>query len=253
MDQIKHFLSAWINIYYAPKEALSHIGEKPEQHKVWFPVLILVLATLATAMLTADLSREYQRELLMNSDKYSSEQKAEISKRFEEPVHPAMIALPVIGWSLGSIAALAGIYLFIGNFFGGGHTRFWTVASVIAHISLIDVLAMAIKTPLMLIQETALVDTSLALLFPERDLSNIWYQAAMQFDLFIIWKLILLIIAFQALYHFSAKKSTALVLPVWLTFRALAFIMLHLSSGKDLTTKSVFVCPLGMYKFWRIK
>ncbi|HDR03720.1 MAG TPA: hypothetical protein ENN84_00545 [Candidatus Marinimicrobia bacterium] len=230
MKQVLSFLNAWINIYLAPRQSFSVIKSEPEKHKVWLPLLLLLAASLTTGLLTADLTKDYQRELLMNSDKYSSEQKEEIAKRFEAPVNPAMIAMPVIGWSLISIAALAGIYLFVGNFFGGGQIRYWTMASIIAYVSLIDVLAAAIKTPLMLIQQNALIDTSLALIFPVRDLGNIWYQAAMQFDLFLVWKLILLIIAFQTFFGFSRKKSIALVLPVWLSFRLIAFLMLQLSS-----------------------
>ncbi|KUK52398.1 MAG: hypothetical protein XD77_1278 [Marinimicrobia bacterium 46_47] len=103
----------------------------------------------------------------------------------------------------------------MGNFFGGGNAKYMTILATALHISMVDVLAGAVKIPLMLAQKTMLVHSSLAMFFSDFDLSDIWFRIAMQADIFKIWKWILWIIAFKVIYKYSSKKAFVLTGIIW--------------------------------------
>jgi hypothetical protein len=113
----------------------------------------------------------------------------------------------------------------MGNFFGGGNAKYMTLLATALHISLVDVLASAVKIPIMLAQKTMMVHTSLAMFFSDFDLSDIWFRIAMQVDIFKIWKWILWIIAFKVIYSYSGKKAFILTGIIWFLGAVITIIL----------------------------
>ncbi|MDD3807717.1 MAG: YIP1 family protein [Candidatus Marinimicrobia bacterium] len=204
------------NVFFNPEKTFSSLGEKITWKDLWFPVLLLVLASMVTIQLTHPIQVKESTQMIARLDNLTDQQKEVMLQRLSPDKVP--IQNLIMGGLTPIISAffIAVIYLFVGNFFGGGYAKYITLLATTLYISMVDVLASIVKVPIMLAQQTMMVHTSLAMFFPDFDLGNVWFRLAMQVDIFKIWKWILWIIAFKVIYHYSPKKAFILTGIIWL-------------------------------------
>ncbi len=213
------------NVFFNPEKTFSSFEEKINWKDLWLPVLLLVLVSMITIQLTHPIQVKESRQMINRMDNLSEQQKEAMLQRLSTD------KVPVQNVILGGVTPIiyaffiAVVYLFVGNFFGGGYAKYMTLLATALHISMVDVLAGIIKVPLMLAQKTMIVHTSLAMFFSDFDLSDIWFRIAMQADIFKIWKWILWIIAFKVIYNYSGKKALILTGIVWLLGAVLTIII----------------------------
>ncbi|MGC9512694.1 MAG: YIP1 family protein [Fidelibacterota bacterium] len=214
-----------LDVFVNPERTFVSFQEKITWKDLWLPVLLLVLVSMLTIQLTYPIQVKESRQMITRMDNLTDQQKEAMLQRISTN------EVPVQNMILGGITPLiyaffiAVIYLFMGNFFGGGNAKYMTMLATALHISMVDVLASIIKIPLMLAQKTMMVHTSLAMFFSDFDLSDIWFRIAMQVDIFKIWKWILWIIAFKVIYQYSGKKAFILTGIIWLLGAVLTIII----------------------------
>jgi len=206
-----------IGIFASPKETFTEINKKP----TWLvPFIIIILVTLISQYLVMDITFQDQIEV-MKARGMSQEQIGQAQERMEGPMkYIGFIAAPVgilIIWLI-----LAGILLFTGNTIMGGKAKFKNVLAVVSWSGIIGIVQSALYTYLVISNGSRFgVTTSLAILLPAPQVGEsqtLLYRILSRFDIFTIWSLILWIIGLSVVYNFSTKKSTTMVLSLWVIY-----------------------------------
>jgi|GEM_PF-842317 len=227
-DFLLPLIRVW-NVFFDPVNTFESLKNRITWKDLWLPAVIILIATLITIQLTYPVQIRESRQMIMRMDNLTDQQKDALLERVSEDKLP--VRNMIIGGITPFVTALfiAAVYLFVGNFFGGGYAKYLMILAVTLHINMIDVLAGVVKVPLMIAQKTMMVHTSLAILFDKADLSSVWFRIAMQADLFRVWKLILWVIAFKVIYKYSTQKSLLLTGLIWVLASVIMIILQGLS------------------------
>ena len=135
-----------------------------------------------------------------------------------------MSDVPPLGILIGKVSTLAVLAaaaaigpllvallaLFWGNFIFGGKARFRQVFSLALYGGIITAFGRLLVAPLMLYKHTTAVSLSLAALLPTPQSANnpgVLYTLLSQFDVFIIWELIVVGIGLSVIYGISRNKG----------------------------------------------
>jgi len=225
------FTYRFMNVFLKPSAAFQSIKAKMTWKQTIIPIIILILVSMIGYKLMLPVTVVEAEKRITKVERLTNEQKTEQIQKTEKrmngpiPYIGIVISQPII------IIVIGAIFLFFGNIIGGGKTETLKMIGVALYVQMLDIVASIIKIPLMLSQRTVDVQTSLALLFPEVDKSNVFYNIAAQFDIFTIWKIILWIIAFEIIYKYSAKKSSYLVIPIWVIIAAVSVFFSSMNFG----------------------
>jgi hypothetical protein len=118
---------------------------------------------------------------------------------------------------IGGILALlltpliaAAFAAFWGNFVFAGKARFKLLLSIMLYGEIIHALGLLVALPMVLAKKTILVGLSLGVLAVDQGPSSLLYLALSKIDLFIIWEIIAIGIAFSVVYPFSRNKGYVL-------------------------------------------
>ncbi len=218
-------VSRIINLFISPSKTFEALIAKPD----WVtPIVISVILFLITGILLKDVIQAEQvkatRESIMKNDKIEASQKEQIIEQSTS----MMKKFWVVGYAVGLVVVMAmyfGAALFLrigGNNIMGGSAGYMQVLSIFAYSSLIDVVAAAVKVPLMVINQTMRVDTGLGMLAAEDATRTALYAFLSKFDIFSFWQITVLIIGLSMLYKFSKGKTAGLVIGLWLLYVLLA-------------------------------
>jgi len=114
------------------------------------------------------------------------------------------------------LVVIAAVIWFAGNFLLGGESAFMPLLGVSAYTSLIDIIASAIKVPLVISQQTTQIYTGLALFLEQNN--SFFFRFAKTLDLFALWKVILLSIGLGVIYKVKTSKAFWIVFIIWLIY-----------------------------------
>ncbi|HHS13477.1 MAG TPA: YIP1 family protein [bacterium] len=207
-------ISRLVGIFISPKETFESINKSPD----WLvPFIIVCVLGIAMNLLIMDIAiadrMAYTRTLDLTPEQLQAmEAQAQGGWKYA-----GLIAIPL--FLLIGYLVVAGILAFCGSVVLGGETRYKKVLSVVAWASLIPALGNVIKSLMILARGTSHgVATSLAVLLPAPawgETPSILYRFLSRLDIFSIWQLVLWVFGLSAVYHFSIRKSTGLVLTLW--------------------------------------
>jgi len=224
-------VTTFIQIYTNPEQAFQFISKKPD----WlFPVLIMIFLSLITIFLTSEIAVKEQISYINNSEMIPEERKAEIIEEMENPSAARKYIMPMVGGALGIFivyAIVAGAFLVTGNFILGGKASFKENMALYGWGSMIGVLELIVKVPLMISKGSMKVYTSLALLMESTEPTGWLFRLANAADIFTIWKIIVLAIGFSVIYKFSKGKSYAAVIGLFVVYLGLSVMFGQLFSG----------------------
>jgi hypothetical protein len=204
-------------IFTSPKEAFQSIDNKP----TWLvPFLIIVILAILMQFFIMDIGFHDLIEK-MEVREIPQEQIDIVQSKIEGPARYINLAvIPILTLIIWSVTS--GIFLFCGNTLMGGESNFKKIFSIIAWSGLIETAGGLLKTLLILLKGTTYgIVTSLAIILPTPPLSekpSIIYRILSAFDFFTIWKIILWIIGLALIYRFSTKKSSILVISIWIVW-----------------------------------
>lgn len=206
------WLSAFANLYFAPREAFQALLVRP---RFWIPLaafLVLSLAFTAVWMQKVD-AREYMRaqiEASGRADQMPSEQMESILDT-QVGIFPVFAWLgPLVFIPLGLFAA-AGLYLFVFRFLFGGNLTFsqsaavlaWSVLAVGLITTPLTLLVMGLKDDWNMDPRIAL-QANVSLFLDKATTSKPLFSLAESLDLFSFWILYLMAAGFGV----ANKKTT---------------------------------------------
>ena len=207
-----------INVFFNPSQTFKSLIQKPD----WITPLVvsILLMTAFLIFLNGVIQSEQAeaaREAIMKSTRIAESQKEQIA----EQQIKMMKSFWFVGIIIGYIAAfalyfLAGLGLWIaGNIILGKGPKYLQVLSVYGYSMLIDILAMAIKIPLMVKNQTIRMDTGLGILISKEESKSVLYSFLSSFDLFTFWELGVLTLGLAILYKASKGKTATMVFVLW--------------------------------------
>ena len=208
-----------INVFIAPSKTFEHLIQKPE----WVTPLIIALIMMVTfSIVMKNLiqteSVKAAREAIMKSDQIANDQKEQVI----EQQTTMMKKFWFVGIAIGMVLVGAGYFLsplFLrigGNSLLGGTATYIQILAIYGYSTLIDFLAILVKAPLMMVNQSLRVDTGLGMLLGEPATRSALYTFLAKFDIFTFWQLAVLVIGLSILYKFSKGKAAALVIGLWL-------------------------------------
>jgi hypothetical protein len=196
------WLSNIVNVYFAPSKAFEAVKESSWKQAL-VPLLVLVLVGLASMVFLQDLMRDVQWDetvrRIEETSRIPEEQKeaviAQVQERFD---NPSTIST-VIGWATVALSTPI-------------HGRLLVMTS---YVYMLSILELAVKTPLMLSKWSVEVYTGLGLLgIGER--GEFLHGFLAGFDIFALWRIILIAIGMGILYEKETKTFVWALLVYWI-------------------------------------
>lgn len=219
-SNIKNELSSMqkiLGIFFYPRKTFTSIDKKSN----WlFPFIIIVAIETISIFSIRDIKidDDIARMQALNQ---SQEKIERIMAQKESPVKYLIIPGALISMFLGlSIFAL--IFYFLGMALFKVDVNFNKVISILVWSTIINSIGTVIRTIIILFNGTTYgITTSMAMFLQPPLLgkrpSEI-YLFLSKFDIFMLWKSVLLILGFSIIYRISIKKSACLILLLWLVW-----------------------------------
>lgn len=213
-------------IYTKPRETMEYLSQKPD----WIlPVVVVAVAVLLSGLIlyptvirpqqVEQISKQFRENA--NIPPEQAQQMEERALRFTEGPFGLLTGIGgMVVFALLSILIPALVFFWLGQLLGG-EGAFRNVLSIVSYASLVVVPGLIVRTPLMLAKHSVGVQTSLALVLSPEQEGSFLFRFLAQFDIFVIWQLILAALGLAILYRFSKQKAAALVFGLWLLWAIL--------------------------------
>ncbi len=224
------FITNFVNIFVNPHKTFIALDRKPS----WLiPVIIMTLLTLTLTYLTFPIIMQNQMENIRNNPNIPADRLEAIEQQMAEAgnaqmyigVGTQLIVIPIV------YLILAGIFFFVGSVLLGGNAPFVKVLAVYAWSSLIGIIGIIVKTPLVFIKEKINVPISPALILPGDAVDSVLYRILSQFDFFTIWQLAVFAYGFSIVYRFSTGKAFTTVGVLWAIWIVIVVVGWNLFKG----------------------
>lgn len=199
-------------ILMSPTSLARNVIEDPH----WVIPLVVVLAiSFVAAVTTYEYQVAFQKEQIGELIRDRNPD-ADLDSMFEASPRKQMMS--------GVLAAVAGgviILVFAAVLKGaasvaGGSVGFRRMFAFSAYAGFIGALGSLIKIPLVLMKESIDVRTSLAAFTPSLGIRDPMFVFLSSFDIFSIWQVVAFCFGFGVLAGFSIKKSSAIVVGLWI-------------------------------------
>lgn len=161
-----------IRIFFAPSETFEAVGMRHSWLDWFVPIVLVIALSLVTLQITMPVIMETQKEALQERLKDMPEEQRQQTMEMMQKTGgiASMVAIPVFGFIL--LFIIAGILLLIARYGLGGEVSYGQMLAVWGYSSLIGIIAIIVRTPLMLAKETAMVYTGLGMLIPDEMLKT---------------------------------------------------------------------------------
>lgn len=225
-----NFLVRLQGIFFTPKLTLKALSEK----SLWVDALIILLILLALfTYIVTPYSNKDRAEILKNDIKYQERIVEETFKqRIEQLENPSQTLIILSSFLLSPISFIVGflisslIILAIGRFFST-EGKFKQVFSAYLHANFIDkILGNIVRLALILSRKSVMqTTTSLAILFPQLEITSLGFIVLSQFDFFQIWLFGILGYGLSQIFNIEMKKALIISYSFWL-IKSLFYIAL---------------------------
>jgi hypothetical protein len=212
-----------INIYFSPSATFEKIKDANWKQSI-VPFVILILLGVVSVWLLQDLMQEVQFEeavkRIEQNTRIPDEQKDQIMDDIRDRMADPAPWQVMLGWLAGSLSNPVRVFfmtlfvLIIGNTIMGGNAKYGQLLVMTAYVYMISILEMIVKIPLMLSKWSVEVYTGLGLLGIGESGSFINSFLA-GFDLFGLWRIILLAMGMSFIYNKETKPFLWALLIYW--------------------------------------
>ena len=231
-DENKTVLQRIFGLFLTPRATFSALAQSIGMLDLLVPFLILLALSVGSQRLVGPLALEEQRERILQSERFTDEQKDTILERMEgainKPSRYLLGGVTLIVW----YAILGGVIMFFGAFILSGQASYKDTLAVVLYANLVGVVEWVVKTPLILQTGTTKVETGLALLLPGSLDGTLIYRFFHRLDFFAMWKVFLVALGVALIYKVEEKRARTVLFGAW----ALAmFLLAWLLDGRGLT------------------
>ena len=211
------------NIFVAPSSTFNTIKNADWKRSI-APFIILILLGVISMWLLQDLMQDVQYEKTIKSIEESTripdDQKDQYIEIVNDRLANPKLWQVILGWSAGILSYPVRVFMMtlfvmiIGNTVLGGNVNYGKLMVMTAYVYVISILEMVVKIPLMLSKWSIEIYTGLGLLgFGESGSFINGFMAG--FDLFGLWRIILLAIGMGILYENETKPFLWALLIYW--------------------------------------
>ncbi len=231
-DESRTVVQRIFGIFAAPRATFAALTQSIGVWDLLAPFLILVVLSVGSQVLIGPLAIEEQQQKILQSERYTDEQKDVILERMEGALNkPTRYVMGIVTTTIW-YAILGGVVMFFGAFILGGQATYRDTLAVVLYASLVGVVESIVKIPLILQMGTTKVETGLALLLPGSLDGTLIYRFFHRLDIFIMWKVFLVALGVALIYKVEEKKARIVFFGAW----ALAmFLLAWLLDGRGLT------------------
>jgi hypothetical protein len=203
-----------VNIFTNPAKAFEAINVAPS----WIlPLALIVIITAIYTLMTFPMAMEAQMESFRNNPNITPEQLSAIENQVAQQgdtqkwisLGAIFVVMPIV------YVIITAIFYLVGSVFLGGDTTFKKLLSAFTWASMIGILGIIVKLPLVFAKNNAKISLSPALIMPADSMDGMFYKILSNLDFFSIWYLAVFAIGFSALYKFSRTKSYITVFALW--------------------------------------
>lgn len=199
-------------IFYQPAKVFEGMKDKPQ----W--LLPLIIGSLVTVLVTViilkpivfpeqiarisanpDIPDEAKEQLIENMYGTTSYIFAVAVAAASQPL--VMLLVAMVFWGLFTMM--------------GGRATFVSMFSATAWAGLIAIPGVIVKVPLMFIQETVKVHTSLALVLPPEMEESFIFRLLSQIDVFTLWMVFVMAVGYSVFSGLDRKRSYTVVFATW--------------------------------------
>jgi len=229
MENIKS-LPLWqklLLIFWEPKATFQSLKERSHWLDIVIPLILILAMTLTATHLVSPISTQDIHSMITKSERLTDEQKAQALERFERQ---QATVLKYVGGAvivLLKIVVVAGVLIAVNNFVFAGEIRFIQSVAAVAYVNLIDLIAWAVRLPLIFAQETTRIYTGPALFVEET--KSYWFNFLAGLDIFAFWKVVLLAIGVGGFTGRSSKSAFIVWMSIWVIFVAAMAALLGLT------------------------
>ena len=208
--QKSNFLSRLMHIHTAPERAFRAVIAQPGTW--WQPVLLLALLGAGIIWFTMDdLIMPAMREGMLERDVA------------EDQIDGALPILRLVTWASLLLVPLRMVVIaLVGHLSAtlvlGGTGRYVMALAVISYAHLVGVVETIVRVPLMLLKQSIEVHLGPVLLLPVEMQETFVYRALAQFDVFAIWKVLLMGLGLGLAYGLVPRRTIILMVALWLVW-----------------------------------
>jgi len=207
-------------VFFEPRPTFEGLAARP----VWIDALVVILlALIAFNLVVAPYMQRDQLALMKDNaalkERLGEDSYAKMIERTENPSPASRIMQTFVATPLYAIVAilLQSLFLLILGRFLSTQGTYVQVLSALVHASLIDkLLGNAVRLVLALVRGSLMqTSTSLALAFPNLEVTSTLYIVLTQFDIFQLWMFGVLAFGLAAILKIGLKKALALSYGLW--------------------------------------
>jgi hypothetical protein len=211
-------------VFTAPERTFDSLRQGVRTIDWLVPTLLVIAVAAGSALVTMPQLQALQAEMLQARLKnLPAEQQAAAARM------PNGGALATVGMlmsvSVGSFLSLlviAGLLLLVARVGLGASVGYAQMLAVDAYASLVSVVAMVVKTPLVLAKDDYRVYTGLGLLLSEEQLHTFFGRFVAGFDLFWLWQLWVVAVGVATLAGTDIRRALVPLVVLWFLWLALA-------------------------------
>lgn len=219
-----NLIARLIGVFTEPKRTFQALAEKPD---FILPLIIVMLAaflsTLAALPIIQRDSAEIARERMFERGMTQEQVDAFAEQQEKIGAVSSLAGAPFSSLFITFVAS--GLLLFAGNVVMGGNANYKQMLCVFSYASLIGIISFAVRAVLMLSKDSIWVYTSLAALFPPDMKNDLIFRIAGIFDIFVIWKIIVVAIGMGVMYKVETRKPLIIISILYLIFAAVTTAM----------------------------
>ena len=209
-----------ISIFWEPKKTFEALSNKVTLLDIFVPIILISIVAMICLPYTIPLGINAQKAKIEQSERISEEKKEEILYNMDEGKGKIIAYFTTPIGIIFGIVFLALIFWFIGNFIIGGDRQFMEMWALASYLSLIDIIASAVKIPLMVQKNSLNVYTSLAIFMNES--STYLFRFIKAVDIFGLWKVIVVSIGLSVLYKKKFNRVLIIIIIAWLVYCLIA-------------------------------
>jgi len=202
----------------------------------WLPLsLAAVMVVLPIAVGAPILAREAREAVIESQEQMAEQRGMEISAKQQEQIEAIaaspfiIVVFPAVGGVIGRIVGWllwAGV-LYLAGIALGGRSPFGAMFRVVAWVSVPYTLRGLFQTIYILVTGEMITNAGLSGFAGESIVLNSLLSGI---DLFLIWRLILLVIGVRVVTHLSRRKSVLVTLGVWVLFTAVGLVFAYIGT-----------------------
>ncbi len=210
-----------VNIFVDPMPVFENLRQRP----TWvLPLILTIIISFAFTYFAREEMVELQKETIYDNSFIPEEAKDIAIEDLENETLSRYLLKNGVGGAVGVVIVFLVVplaLLVFGNFIYGGQAKYVQLLAVFSWASIIGILESLVKLLMVLNKGSMKVYTSLAVFINPAEAKTAIFQIMDAFDIFTIWKIILLSLGFGVVYKFDKGKSFAAIIVLFVIYLAI--------------------------------